>query len=84
MGRLFAMILTAYDPRRNPAAGLLACQASHACELLVQLLRTADATTATAEDYTKKSGTVRNQLAGPEVTVCLAPGEFVRVPTAVM
>lgn len=40
--------------------------------------------TATAEDYTKKSESVCSKLAGPEVTVCLAPGRFVRVPTAVL
>jgi hypothetical protein len=30
MEKLPAMILTAYDPRRNPAAGLLGNAASHA------------------------------------------------------
>jgi len=54
MGHLLAMILTAFDPRKNPAAGLLWCHASQMRESLVQLLQPADALSAHAEDYTKK------------------------------
>ena len=61
MGHLLAMILTAFDPRVNPAANLLTCHASHACESLVQLFRTADASAATAEDYTKKPKNMHGQ-----------------------
>jgi hypothetical protein len=55
MEHLLAMILTAFDPRVNPAASLLKCHASQTCGSLVQLLRTADASAATAGDYTKNS-----------------------------
>ena len=55
------MILTAYDHRVNPAAALLKCRASHACESLVKLLRTADALEATADNYTKISKDMHGQ-----------------------
>jgi hypothetical protein len=61
MVHLLSMVLTAYDPRRNPAARLLRCCASQACESLVQLLQPADASAATAEDYTKKPENMHGQ-----------------------
>ena len=57
MVRLLAMILTAYDPRRNPAAGLLWSAVSNVLDSVAKLTEPsldADASAATAEDYTKK------------------------------
>jgi hypothetical protein len=56
MLRLLAMILTAYDSRRNPAAGLLRSTASHVLDSVAKLAETspgADALAATADNYTK-------------------------------
>ena len=73
------MILTAYDPRVNPAARLLVEQASHACKLLVQLLRTADAEEATAEDYTKNCETMHGERETRTYRALGAPGQLVFV-----
>ena len=84
MGHLLAMILTAYDPRVNPAAGLLKCQASQTCESLVKLLRTADALSAPAEDYTKIRENAHSQTTtGPTYRVLSASGQVLSIRAAV-
>ena len=53
MEHLFAMILTAYDPRKNPVAGLLVRSASQTCGFVVQLASHAvNALSADTGDYT--------------------------------
>ena len=56
MIRLLAMMFTAYDSRKNPAAGLLWRTVSHAFDSVANLTETspgADALAATADNYTK-------------------------------
>ena len=51
MEKLLAMILTAYDPRRNPVAGLLWYHASQSCRFVVQLCKSMGAKSEPAEKY---------------------------------
>ena len=56
MVRLLAMILTAYDSRRNPAAGLLWSAVSNVLDSVAKLTEPsldADASAATADAYAK-------------------------------
>lgn len=80
MEHLLAMILTAFDPRKNPVAGLLLCHASQAYDFVVQLHRTADALEATAEDYTTKPyGMDRGSDVKNETVAVTASGRLVSV-----
>lgn len=51
MEKLLAMILTAYDPRRNPVAGLLLEQASQSWRSLVQLFESEGTRSGPTENY---------------------------------
>ena len=64
MVRLLAMILTAYDPRRNPAAGLLWSAVSNVLDSVAKLTEPsldADASAATADAYAKKLENMHGQ-----------------------
>lgn len=79
MVRLLAMILTAYDSRRNPAAGLLWRTVSHAFDSVAKLTEPspgADASGATADNYTKNYGNMHERYeTGPVYRAIDASGK---------
>ena len=78
MEHLLAMILTAFDPRVNPAAKLLWCQASQTCDSVVKLFRSR-AEPADAGYYTINPGEVEREYGGRERKVMLPSGQIVSV-----
>lgn len=85
MEHLLAMILTAFDPRVNPVAGLLRRHASHAYEFLVKLTQPADVLLANAENYTKNhkkmhedhvTGRVERAISRSGRIVCLEEARY--------
>ena len=75
MEHLLAMILTAFDPRKNPVAGLLACHASQTCKLMVQLHQPKDAIPASEEYYTIKQEDVDRETGlGPGIRAITPTG----------
>lgn len=80
MEHLLAMILTAIDPRRNPAADLLSRHASQAYELMVQLCQPNDAAPASEAYYTiKQEDAGRETVLGPETKALTATGHLICV-----
>ena len=86
MVRLLAMILTAYDSRRNPAAGLLWSAVSNVLDSVAKLTEPspgADALAATAEDYAKKLENMHGQHEFGRTYKVLSPsGQIVSLQAA--
>ena len=87
MERLFAMILTAYDPRRNPAADLFWSAASNVLKSVASLAGTLLDGKPSTSSYPQKSesscerhGSERH---GETVRVLTSSGEIITVPVAI-
>lgn len=92
MGKLLAMILTAYDPRRNPAAGLFWNAASRAFKSVASLAGTLLDERPSASSYPQKSessceGDVSEGYVGRRygktVRVLTSSGKIITVPVAI-
>ena len=93
MEKLLAMILTAYDPRRNPAAGLFWNAASRAFKSVASLAGTLlDERPSSASSYPQKSESSREgdvsegsvgRRYGKTVRVLTSSGKIITVPVAI-